>query len=83
MSIPKFLTSSVNSEKLALTVRGILIGVIPLVLFVASLIGVDLVQGELSGIADAVEAVIFSASAALSAVVTLAGLVRKIAVKFR
>ncbi|HDY66712.1 MAG TPA: hypothetical protein ENH85_02850 [Candidatus Scalindua sp.] len=66
-----------------MTVKGILIGIIPLVLLIASSAGVDLAQGELSEIVEAISAVVISAGGALSAVVTLAGLVRKIAVKFR
>ena len=83
MSLPKLFTSSVNSEKLGLSVRGILIGIIPFLLLVASWAGVELAQGELSEIVEAISAVVISAGGALSAVVTLAGLVRKIAVKFR
>jgi len=80
--LPKVLTSSVDSSKLALTIKGILIGIIPLALFIASSSGVALVQGELNGLVEAISELIIAFGGVLSAGVTLYGLFRKIAVKF-
>lgn len=82
MTLPKFLTSSVDSSKMALTVKGILIGIIPLILFLASVNGVVLVQGELNSVVDAISVFIVSIGGTISTAITLIGLVRKIAVKF-
>lgn len=80
--LPKILASSVNSNKLALTVKGILTGIIPLFLFIATSNGVDLAQGELSNIVEAISSVIVSVGGVVSAIMTFVGLVRKLAVKF-
>ncbi len=82
MALPKFLQSSVDSTKLALTVQGILLGIIPLLLFLATLFGVTLIQGELSNVAGAFSELIIAVGGAVSAFLTLYGLVRKIVVKF-
>ena len=65
------LSSSADSQKLALTVKGILLAVVPVVLLVARSNGVDVTEGELVELVAQVVAVV-------SAVVTLLGLGRKL-----
>lgn len=74
----KLLASSINPEQLSLTIKGILIGLFPLILFFFP----DIAQAELQAVVDGILSVIIVATAALSAIVTLIGAVRKIVVKF-
>lgn len=71
-----FVQSSANPEKLALTVRGLLIGLIPVALIVAKTLGVDLAQQDLEDMAILITAI-------LSGAVTLFGLVRKLYFAFK
>lgn len=68
----KFLGSSVNPDKLALTVKGVLVGLIPVILFFA---GGRLNEIELVNFIEAV-------AAAVASVMILYGLGRKIWVRF-
>lgn len=73
----KFLASSIDPEKLSLTVKGILVGLIPLALIVFP----EITQIELQGAVDGIVNVIISVSIAISALATLMGALRKIVVK--
>ena len=63
--------SSANPDKLAMTVRGLLLGLIPVALIVAKTLGLDLAPQDL-------EDLVVMVTAILSGVVTLFGLVRKV-----
>ena len=52
MKIANLLKSSANSGKLSLTVKGLLVSLIPLVIAIADKYGVSLVETELSGIVE-------------------------------
>ena len=83
MKYPKMLGSSVNSEKLALTVKGILVGLVPVIIILAKSFGVDL-NGETVNIA--INTLVNSITAiglAVSAIMTFIGAVRKIIVAFK
>ncbi|HDZ18826.1 hypothetical protein LCGC14_0641640 [marine sediment metagenome] len=79
--LPKFLTSSVDSEKLSLTIKGLLTGLIPIFLLLTQFKGVSISEIEISGIIDGIGVVIMAATALISSIATLYGLVRKIMVK--
>lgn len=78
MNIPSFLTSSADSQKLALTVKGILVGIIPLLLIVAQSQGWNLGQNDLNNFAEAVSTLIIAYGGVFSAGMVLAGVIRKI-----
>ena len=65
------LSSSANSDKLSLTVKGILIGVLPLIIFVAGTLGVTLTELELVEVVETITTV-------LSMAVVAYGLGRKV-----
>lgn len=77
MRYPKLLGSSVDPEKLALTVKGLLGGVATLILFYAKVKGVALTDGELQNIINAVGDIIVYGGALISSLAFLAGLFRK------
>ena len=79
--LPKFLTSSVDSEKLSLTIKGLLTGLIPIFLLLTQFKGVSISEIEVFGIIDGIGVVIMAATALISSIATLYGLVRKIMVK--
>ncbi len=80
MTLPKFLTSSVDPEKLGLTVKGFLVGVIPVVLLVAGLTHINVGQQDLSALVDGIVNLTVAISTALSGLMVLIGIVRKILV---
>jgi len=81
MTIPKFLTSSVDAEKLALTIKGILIGLIPVIMMIANLSNVNLGQEDLTAVVDAIIALIQGFLTLCSLVMIAYGAIRKIRVK--
>lgn len=79
----KLLGSSVNSEKLALTIKGILVAILPVILFVAKLQGWDIGEGDLQNFIDVAIYAISAVGSAIGAVMTLFGLFRKIYYKVK
>ena len=72
----KVLRSSANSENLSLTIKGLLVALIPIIIMIASKAGVMIVQGEAMEVVNALFAVVSSAIVAV-------GLIRKIYIKAR
>lgn len=81
MEIPKALSSSVDPQKLGLTVKGILVGAIPVILLVANLTNLDLGQDNLNAIIDGIVSIVVAGSTIISSVMLVWGLVRKTLVK--
>ena len=76
----KILQSSANSNKLSLTVKGILVGLIPLALLI---FGGNIEAGDLQGAIDSIIAAITAIFGAFAAVITAWGAIRKVLVKTR
>lgn len=76
MTIPKALQSSVDPNKLSLTVKGILIALIPAIIIVAKYLGLEVSETSLINVAEDLGVLI-------SAVVTAIGLIRKISVALK
>jgi len=76
MKYHKLLGSSVDANKLALTVKGLLVGIVPVVVLIASQFKVDLTPNELTEIINVLFIVVSSG-------ITAYGLGRKIAMKFK
>jgi hypothetical protein len=77
MAYPKFVGSSVNPEQLALTVKGLLVGVVPVIILIAKLQGFELGNGDVQVWIDAVGSAIIAVGGAVSTLMTLFGLGRK------
>lgn len=77
MTYPKWLTSSVDPTALGLTVKGILVGLVPAVLVLAGVSHWNLGADQLNAIVDATVNVVVTASTALSTAMVLVGLIRK------
>lgn len=77
--IPKIIQSSVNSEKLSLTLTGL----IPLIIILASLKGVSITEAELGVAVEMAVGVVSAVGVLITATMTLYGFSRKIAVKFQ
>lgn len=73
MKYPKLLGSSVNPNELSMTIKGILLGLIPLAVVIFTSTGIDITSGELTEVVNAIVAV-------LSTVLTVVGLIRKLVV---
>ena len=80
MKYPKLLSSSVDPQKLSLTVKGVIVGAIPVIMFLAPLFGVNLSDGILNDLAESVGNVILQVGATVSAAMVVVGVVRKILV---
>lgn len=69
----KFITSSADPKQLSLTVKGLLVSIVPLVMLFTGM-----TQAEINPIIDSIEQVVFFGASLLSAGQVLYGLVRKI-----
>lgn len=74
--------SSANPANTSLTVKGFLTGLIPLVLVVAPLVGVDLDANTLGSTVDDIKGVVEYALGSVGALLTAAGIIRKIYLTF-
>jgi len=78
MQLPTWLQSSADQEKLALTIRGLLTSIIPVILLISNVRGWHITQSQLDVTIDAVLQVIAAIGGLVGAVMTLAGIIRKI-----
>jgi hypothetical protein len=77
------LGSSIDPDKLALTIKGIIVGLIPIIILVAGLFGLSLDMTELNTLADAIQTAILAVSGAISACMVVWGLLRKLQQKIK
>ena len=78
--LKKLTRSSANPEKLSLTLKGLLAGLLPLIYFFTNANGLDVSQGELVEIADELVAITVGG---YSLLLTALGLARKIYYLFK
>ena len=76
MNIPKILKSSVDPDKLSLTVKGLLLGLIPLAVFISARFGFNIVEADWAFLLE-------SALALLAAFFTVWGAIRRILNKIK
>lgn len=77
--LEKILQSSQNPERLSLTVKGVLLGFVPFVLFVSRSYGLEGVsQSWLTEVIESISLLAQQATALVSTMVVLWGLVRKV-----
>ncbi len=72
----KILKSSVNENKISLTIKGVGIALIPTLIFIAGLFGFSFVEADLTELVNAIATLV-------SAGFIVYGLVRKVVVKLR
>lgn len=72
------LGSSVDPEQLSLTIRGILLGIIPFLAIINNLFGVTIEEEGLRGLADSIPNAIMGIWAAWSLILVVWGGIRKI-----
>lgn len=79
-----FVVSSKDPAKLALTVRGLLIGIIPGAVIVLQFLGVtDIAPADMQGFVDVVEKAIVYGFGFVAAVMTAYGFIRKVIVSIQ
>lgn len=79
-----FMQSSADPKKLAMTVRGLLVGVVPVVLFILQVLGITTVNpGDLQLVIDVVVEITQLAFTLIAVCMTLYGLLRKIILTIR
>ncbi len=79
----KLLASSVDPEKLSLTVKGVLGGAATLILLLATSFGVSVSQGDLQTAIDGIGDLIVAIGGIVSTAAVVYGAVRKIVVAFK
>ena len=79
----KYLSSSINPDKLSLTIRGIAVGVIPILVIVLGMAGFDIPESNWSDLTEAVISLATSVLGVVSSFMVVYGLIRKILVKFQ
>ena len=72
----KWYSSSANANKLSLTIKGVLVAVIPALIFIGGMLGVGLAEADLTQIVEALTTFI-------SAGMILYGAIRKILLKYK
>ena len=71
--------SSANPNEVALTVKGAIIGVIPVILIFLKVAGVDTIGGQnIQDFADLIGGVIVAFLSGISTIITLIGFIRKV-----
>lgn len=78
MKLPSLLQSSVDPKKLSLTVKAVILGVIPFLAIIKAVTGLDIAPGVIEQIADTAGQAITAIWAAVSLIGILWGLIRKI-----
>lgn len=74
----KLLASSSDPKQLSLTVRGVLVAVVPLVAVVIRVAGGELDDSQVQVIIDSVSNAVFMFGSAVSLIMMVAGLIRKV-----
>ena len=82
MTISKIFTSSVDPNKLGLTVKGFLVMLVPIILVVANVANWNLGQEELNAIVDNTVDVVVAVGTLISTGMILWGAIRKVLVRF-
>lgn len=72
------LTSSSDPKQLSLTVRGVLVAVVPLVAVGIKLAGGELDDSQVQAIVDGVSEAVFLFGSAVSVIMMVVGLIRKV-----
>ena len=80
LDLKKFLVSSANPDAVSMTVKGMLLAFVPFVLLALNALGIDVGEGDLKAVIDAIGAVAVALLGSISSVMVLYGLVRKIIV---
>lgn len=81
MTIPKILVSSVDPQKVSLTVKGFILAALPVVITIAGLTHLNLGQQEITGLANGIIDFIASMASLASAAMIVYGLARKMLVE--
>jgi len=79
---PPFIGSSIDPDKLALSVKGFLATLIPVLVMISGVFGVTLDIGELNTIGDSIQNIIIAIGTVITGGITLIGLIRKVIVRF-
>ena len=75
--------SSVNPQAMSLTVRGILVGIVPFAVIIAPLLGVPLTQEIADRIVDLVSQIVLNLWTFVAVLMTTYGLLRKLCITTR
>lgn len=83
MTLPKWLQSSEDEAKLALTVKGVLTTIVPVILIISNAKGWHITQSSLDAVIDAILNVLAVLGTVIGAIVTLIGAVRKVVYAYK
>lgn len=72
------LLSSADPRQMSLTIKGILVSLVPVIIAVLNLTGVEMSSEGLESVINTITAIVFLLGTVVSALMTIAGLMRKI-----
>lgn len=78
--MPKFLTSSVDPEKISLTVKGVIVAIVPIVITIAGLTHLNLGQADITALGDGLINLVNLIAQLTAAIMVVWGIARKIGV---
>ena len=78
-----FIISSANPEKLAATVKGLILGALPIILIVSKMLGLEIGESDVGLVVQAIENVIIYVFGTISAIIFIYGFFRKIVISLR
>jgi hypothetical protein len=81
MKVSKIFTSSVNSNELALTIKGLLVGLVPVIMLLLGLNNISVGQEQINSIIEAIVNVVVAVSTVISTVMIAVGVVRRFLVE--
>ena len=79
----KFVASSVDPKELSLTLKGLLVGVVPVAMIIINAAGANISQEELQNVVEVVTNVVAALGTLVSAVMVAAGVIRKLVRAFK
>lgn len=77
----KIFQSSVDPNELALTIKGLLVGLVPILMLLVGLNHISVGQDQVSGIIDALSNIVIGIGSVVSSVMVAWGLIRKLLVE--
>lgn len=78
MKIPSWLQSSKSPEQVSLTIKGFLLGLVPVIVILTKVFQIDIAEAQINEIIDTLGNTIIVVWTAVSGVITLYGLIRKL-----
>ena len=78
-----FVNSSKDPTRLATTMKGLILGALPIILIVSKMLGLEIGEIDVGLVAEAIESIIIYVFGTVSAIIFIYGFFRKIVISLR